>query len=98
MSTGKKIFLGLMTAHWLEHVFQAYQVYAMHLPRHCALGMLGMKFPWLVKTESLHFLFAILTTAFLIGMRESFEGWTYFLWDVALSLSLWHLLEHSLLF
>ena len=55
-------FAVLMIAHWLEHIFQAYQVYAMHMPRACALGMLGMKYPWLIKTEALHFGFAIFTT------------------------------------
>lgn len=98
MKNGMKLFIGLMAAHWLEHLFQAYQVYVMHLPRACALGMLGMKFPWLVRTESLHFLFAVLTTVMLVKLKEGFEGLAYFLWDLALSISLWHLLEHSLLF
>lgn len=98
LTTGMKVFIGLMLAHWTEHVFQAWQVYAMHVPRVCALGFLGMKYPWLVKTESLHFGFAVLTTVMLVALRKQFESAAYLLWDIALSISLWHLLEHSLLF
>ena len=70
MSRTNKVMVGafaaLMIGHWLEHIFQAYQVYVMHMPRACALGMLGMKYPWLVKTESLHFGFAVFTTIGLL--------------------------------
>jgi hypothetical protein len=66
------IFTALMIGHWLEHIFQAYQVYAMHMPRACALGMLGMKYPWLVRTESLHFGFALFTTLGLIMLWRVF--------------------------
>jgi hypothetical protein len=99
MKYGMKIFGVLMTAHWLEHLFQAYQVYVMHIPRTCALGMLGMKYPWLIRTESLHYAFAFLTcVGFIVA------GWHYFesraavkLWTAGAAWSLWHLFEHSLL-
>src|SRR5580692_10821586 len=61
-------FVVLLIGHWLEHLFQAWQVYVMHMPRACALGMLGMKYPWLVRTESLHFGFALLTTYGLLRL------------------------------
>jgi hypothetical protein len=103
-------FAALMIAHWLEHFFQAYQVYVMHMPRKCALGMLGMKYPWLVKTESLHFGFAIVT---LIGCLLLWDVYVkgrvasdccfvrppsapY--WKTATYISIWHLFEHTLLF
>ena len=65
-------FAALMAAHWLEHAFQAWQVYVTHMPRACALGMLGMRYPWLIRTESLHFGFAVFTTVGLLALWEVF--------------------------
>lgn len=100
MKYGMKIFGALMIAHWLEHIFQAYQVYVLHMNRMCALGMLGMKYPWLVRTESLHFVFAWLTFVMFY-----FAGIGYFssqsaikLWILGWAASFFHLVEHSLLF
>jgi hypothetical protein len=103
-------FAFLMLAHWLEHAFQAWQIYAMHMPRKCALGMLGMKYPWLIKTESLHFGFAVFTTLGLIMLWNIFVNGRvapdYMVihptsepyWKTATYISIWHLVEHSLLF
>lgn len=100
MKHGMKIFGAVMVAHWLEHLFQAYQVYILHVHRECALGLLGMKYPWLVRTESLHFVFALLTW---LGMI--YAGWFYFesrtavkIWVIGLIAAAWHLFEHMLLF
>lgn len=95
-----KLFGGLMIAHWLEHLFQAYQVYVQHLDRACALGMLGMKYPWLVRTESLHFGFAILTVfGFWYAGQDYFENWTATeAWAAGFFVSIWHLCEHTVLF
>lgn len=100
MKYGMKIFGALMIAHWLEHLFQAYQVYVMHMDRACALGMLGMKYPWLIRTESLHFGFALFTFVGII-----YAGWHYFeskfatkMWALGLVTAAWHLFEHVLLF
>jgi hypothetical protein len=67
-------FAALMAAHWLEHAFQAWQVYVMHMPRACALGMLGMRYPWLIRTESLHFGFAVFTTVGLLLLWNLFAA------------------------
>jgi len=103
-------FAVLMIAHWLEHIFQAYQVYAMHMPRACALGMLGMKYPWLIKTEALHFGFAIFTTVGLLMLWHVYVTGkvasdqifimprTAPSWIAATYISIWHLFEHTLLF
>jgi hypothetical protein len=100
MSYKMKIFGLVMIAHWLEHIFQAYQVYVLHMNRECALGMLGMKYPWLIRTESLHFGFAVLTTVGIV-----WAGWQYFdapwamkAWAIGFLASVWHLFEHLLLF
>jgi hypothetical protein len=93
-------FAALLAAHWLEHAFQAYQVYVMHMERSCALGMLGMRYPWLVRTESLHFGFAVVTTVGLLMLWHVFaaDGRTWGWWTAATLISIWHLFEHSLLF
>lgn len=103
-------FAALMIGHWLEHIFQAYQVYVMHMPRACALGMLGMKYPWLVKTESLHFGFAVFTTIGLLMLWHVYvtgkvaSDQIFIMprsapsWMAATYISIWHLFEHSLLF
>jgi len=100
MNYKMKIFGAIMIAHWLEHLFQAYQVYVLHMDRACALGLLGMKYPWLIRTESLHFGFALLT---LTGIW--YAGKDYFaslraakVWLVAYYAAIWHLFEHLLLF
>ena len=96
-------FAALMVAHWMEHIFQAWQVYVMKMPPKCALGMLGMKYPWLVRTESLHFAFAVVTSVGLLALWDVFVNgqarprsapW----WKAAFWISLWHLFEHALLF
>jgi hypothetical protein len=100
MKYGMKIFGTIMIAHWLEHIFQAYQVYVLHLHRECALGLLGMKYPWLIKTESLHYVFAMWTVWAMI-----YAGWKYFesdwaskMWIYGTIAAVWHFIEHCLLF
>lgn len=100
MKYGMKIFGAIMVAHWLEHLFQAYQVYVLHMSRACSLGLLGMKYPWLIRTESLHLAFAWLTF-----MMFYFAGVGYFsskfaikMWIAGWAAAFFHLVEHSLLF
>lgn len=95
-----KIFGVLMIAHWLEHLFQAYQVYVLHMDRICALGMLGMRYPWLIRTESLHFVFAWLTVVmfYLAGVNYFTSELAIKLWVVGWVVSFFHLIEHALLF
>jgi hypothetical protein len=100
MKYGMKIFGTIMIVHWLEHLFQAYQVYVLHMNRTCALGMLGMKYPWLIRTESLHFVFALLTFAGMIYagrhyFESEFAGKT---WVLGLFAAAWHGFEHLVLF
>ena len=41
-----QIFMGIVLAHWAEHLVQAYQVYALKWPMHDARGVLGQAFPY----------------------------------------------------
>jgi hypothetical protein len=93
-----KIFAGLMVAHWLEHLVQAYQVWGLGYERHHAGGLLGQVFPWLMHSEWLHFAYAVLTFAGLVLLYRAFCGPALVWWRVALVIQAWHLFEHSLLF
>jgi hypothetical protein len=93
-----KIFAGLMVAHWLEHLVQAYQVWGLGYERHHAGGLLGQIFPWLMHSEWLHFAYAVLTFAGLLVLYRAFEAPALVWWKTALVIQAWHLVEHTLLF
>jgi hypothetical protein len=93
-----KIFAGIMIAHWLEHIVQAYQVYVLGYERHHAMGLLGQIYPWLVHSEWMHFGYAVLTLLGLVILRSGFSGSARAWWNAALIIQIWHLFEHTLLF
>jgi hypothetical protein len=93
-----KVFAGLMVAHWLEHLVQAYQVWGMGYERHHARGVLGQAFPWLMRSEWLHFAYAVFTFAGLLLLYRAFSGSALAWWKAAMIIQAWHLLEHTLLF
>jgi hypothetical protein len=91
------VFIALVSAHMLEHVAQAMQVYVLGWPRTQALGLLGLLWPWLVESEWLHFTDVLLTLAGLVILRSGFRGEARRWWTAAIIVSIWHLFEHSLL-
>jgi len=93
-----KIFIAIMVAHWLEHIVQGYQVYAMGMERHHAMGLLGQLCPWLMHSEWLHFGYAVLTFLGLVWLRDGFAGPARSWWNAAIIIQVWHLFEHTLLF
>lgn len=92
------IFLFIVIAHWGEHLFQAYQVYVLDWPRPESLGMLGLVWPWLVRTESLHYGYALVMVVGLWILRKGFVGVGYTWWMIAFWIQMWHHFEHALLF
>jgi len=90
-------FMLVVLAHWVEHVFQAYQIWGMGMPRPHALGALGMLWPWLVHSEWLHYGYAFVMLAGLLLLRPGMTGRARSWWSVALALQFWHHLEHALL-
>ena len=90
-------FLAVVLAHWAEHLVQAYQVWAMGMPRPHALGVLGMAFPWLVHSEWLHYGYALVMLAGLLLLRPGMAGRALAWWTAALAIQFWHHLEHALL-
>lgn len=92
-----QIFMAIVLAHWGEHLFQAYQIYVMHWPRPKALGMLGLFYPWLVKTEALHYGYALIMLIGIWMLRKGFTGVSLTWWTVALYIQFWHHIEHAVL-
>jgi len=60
-------FLAIVLFHWVEHIVQAYQFYVLHWPRPMSMGFMGMVYPWLMKTETLHYGFALVMVIGLVG-------------------------------
>jgi hypothetical protein len=93
-----QLFMVIVLAHWAEHLFQAFQIYALGWPVPQALGALGLVFPWLVKSELMHYGYALVMLAGLWLLRSGFTGvqdrrW----WTIALAIQFFHHFEHLLL-
>lgn len=81
----------------MEHLFQSIQIFVLRWPRGEALGALGLLWPWLVRSEWLHYWYALVVLAGLIALRPMFFGAARTLWDLALAIQVWHHFEHALL-
>jgi hypothetical protein len=92
-----RIFMVIVLAHWAEHLAQATQVYILGWPLPEARGVLGLWFPWLVKSESLHYGYALVMLIGLWTLRKGFQGLSYKWWMVSLGIQFWHHIEHGLL-
>jgi hypothetical protein len=90
-------FMLIVLAHWAEHLAQAFQVYALRWPIPEAGGVLGLWFPWLVKSEALHYGYAIVMLIGLWILRPGFRGLSYTWWTIAFGIQFWHHIEHALL-
>jgi hypothetical protein len=91
------IFLAVVILHWVEHIAQAVQIYFLHWPRPTAGGVLGLWFPWLVKSEWLHYGFAVVMLVAFVVLRHGFTGRARTWWNAALWIQVWHHFEHFLL-
>jgi hypothetical protein len=87
----------IVLAHWAEHLAQAFQVYVLKWPVPEARGFLGLFFPWLVKSELLHYLYALVMLVGIWILRKGFAGRAYKWWMVAFGIQFWHHIEHALL-
>jgi hypothetical protein len=91
------VFLAITLAHWGEHLVQAFQIWVLGWERPEARGILGLAFPWLVKSEALHYFYAIVMLAGLLILRPGFTGRAKAWWTAALVIQFWHHIEHALL-
>jgi hypothetical protein len=92
-----QILMAIVLAHWGEHLAQAYQIYVMGWPRAKANGILGLWYPWLIKSEVLHYVYALLMLIGIWVLRKGFSGKARTWWTVALVIQFWHHIEHFLL-
>ena len=90
-------FMGVVLAHWGEHLVQAYQIWVMGWPRPMANGILGLWYPWLIKSETLHYGYALVMLIGIWVLRKGFTGTSRKWWTVALVIQFWHHIEHLLL-
>ena len=94
---GLQIFMLIVLAHWAEHLVQAYQIYVMGWPRPKALGLVGLWYPWLIQTETLHYGYALVMLICLWVFRKGFTGVSHTWWMAAFWIQFWHHIEHFLL-
>lgn len=92
-----RLFMAIVLAHWAEHIFQAIQIWVFGWQRPAARGALGLVFPSLVKSEGLHYGYAIVMLVGLAALRPAMTGKARFWWTLALGIQFWHHIEHALL-
>jgi hypothetical protein len=93
-----RVFMFVVLAHWVEHLLQGLQIYVLGWPVPEARGALGMFFPGLIKSESLHYGYAVVMLVGLWGLRRGFTGKTdHFWWMTAFWIQFFHHIEHALL-
>jgi hypothetical protein len=90
-------YTAIVLAHWGEHLAQAFQIYALGWKAPDARGILGLAFPALIKSEALHYLYAIVMLLCFWVLRKGFTGRSYTWWMVAFWIQFWHHIEHALL-
>lgn len=95
--TALMVYLGVVIAHWIEHIVQAIQIWILDIPTPKARGALGQLFPWLIRSEWLHYGYALIMLIGLVLLRPGFTGRSRWWWNLALGIQIWHFIEHSLL-
>ena len=93
-----QIYMAIVLAHWAEHLFQALQIYVLGWPVPESRGVVGFFFPWVIKSEMLHYGYALVMLVGLFLLRPGFTGiqerrW----WTVALAIQFFHHIEHAIL-
>jgi len=91
------IFMAIVLAHWGEHLAQAYQIWVMGWPVAKSNGIVGLWYPWLIKSEALHYGYALVMLIGIWVLRKGFVGRSYTWWMVAFWIQFWHHIEHLLL-
>jgi hypothetical protein len=92
-----QIFMAIVLAHWAEHLAQAVQIWVLHWPVPQSNGVLGLWFPWLVTSETLHYGYALVMLIGLWILRHGFVGKAWVWWMVSFWIQFWHHIEHALL-
>lgn len=96
--TALNVFMVIVIAHWAEHLAQAYQIWVLGWTVPQSRGVLGLAFPWLIKSEWLHYGYALVMLVGLFLLRKGFVGRAHTWWMIAFGIQFWHHIEHLLLF
>lgn len=88
------IFKFIVLFHFLEHSTQIYQLYFLHWSRPDSLGILGLLYPFLIKSELLHLSYAIYMLGGLYYFKSKIKN---HFWNLATNLQSLHLIEHLIL-
>ena len=92
-----QLFMVVVLAHWAEHLAQAFQIYMLGWPVPEARGVLGIWYPWLIKSELLHYAYALVMLGGIWLTARGFVGKSRNWWIAALAIQFWHHVEHGLL-
>ena len=92
-----QVFMLVVLGHWSEHLAQAFQIWVLKWPVERSLGVLGLWYPWLIKSEVLHYMYALVMLIGIWLLRPGFTGTSRTWWNVALIIQFWHHIEHALL-
>lgn len=93
-----RVFTAIVLAHWAEHLVQAAQIYLFNWPVPEARGLVGHFFPWVIKSEALHYGYALVMLAGLWMLRTGFTGKKdHFWWMLAFGIQFFHHIEHAIL-
>jgi hypothetical protein len=93
-----RVFMVIVLAHWVEHLLQGIQIYVLGWPVPESGGALGLLFPSLIKSEALHYGYAVVMLIGLWLLRGGFNGSVdRFWWLLALWIQFFHHIEHGLL-
>src|SRR4051812_37176104 len=69
-----RLFMVVVLAHWSEHLLQAFQIYGLGWPVPEARGVMGYFFPSLIKSEVLHYGYAVVMLIGLWMLRPGFSA------------------------
>jgi hypothetical protein len=93
-----RVYMVIVLAHWSEHLLQGIQIYVLGWPVPQSLGALGLFFPWLIRSEALHYGYALVMLIGLWMLRKGFTGKAdHFWWMTAFWIQFFHHVEHALL-
>lgn len=91
------IYLAIVLSHWAEHFAQATQIYLLGWPIPEARGIVGLWIPWVIKSEALHYAYALVMLVAFWILRKGFVGRSHTWWMIAFWTQFWHHIEHALL-
>lgn len=93
-----QVFMLIILLHLSEHIIQGIQLWVLHWPRPHCMGLLGVVYPWMMKTEWLHYGHALFMLLGLIVLRPAITlGKALYWWNIAFAIQFWHHIEHALL-